>query len=162
MTIRRLFSRRQIEDDLREEICGHLEERAADLVSRGVPLRDAIQQARRDFGNVTLIEERAREIWTWGWIEDFVSDVRFAFRQLRKSPAFATTAALTLAIGIGATTAIFSVADASLFRPLPFFRPDRLVTVNEVVPIIMNRPIRLTAPDLVDYQEQTHAFEAVA
>jgi hypothetical protein len=68
---------------------------------------------------VTLLDEQARDVWAWRWLEDFLADVRFALRQVRKSPAFAGAGALTLAIGIGASAAIFSVADASLLNPLP-------------------------------------------
>jgi putative ABC transport system permease protein len=160
--IRQLFTRQRIEADLAAEIREHLEEKVDELVASGVPRETAIHQARREFGNVTLIEERARDVWRWRWIEDFFSDVRLAARTLRKSPGFAIVAILTLAIGTGANTAIFSVADASLLSPLPFPQPDQLVTVNEIVPVIGNRPIRLTAPDLVDYQEQTHSFDDVA
>src|SRR5919198_546386 len=127
--IQRLLSRRRIHADLSEEIHSHLGQRIDELVSCGVPPEDAVRQARREFGNVTLIEEQAREVWTWRWIEDLFSDVHFALRQLRTAPAFAGAGALTLALGIGANTVVFSVVNAVMLRPLPFPEPERLVSV---------------------------------
>jgi predicted permease len=155
------FRRRSTDADISEEIRQHLDEAIDDLVARGMPRRDAEAAARRQFGNVTLLEERSRDVWRWNVVEDFAADLRYALRQLRRAPAFAAAAILTLAIGIGATTTIFSVADAALLNPLPFPHPDRLVTINEVVPLISDRPIRLTAPDLLDYQSQSRSFDAV-
>src|SRR2546422_8081051 len=122
--IQQLFSRRRIEADLSEEIRGHLDERIEELVSRGLFREDAVHQARLEFGNLTLIEEQARDVWKWRWIEDLFSDVRFSARQLRRSTAFAATGALTLALGIGANTAVFSVVNAVMLRPLPFPAPN--------------------------------------
>src|SRR5579871_4679450 len=90
-----------------------------------------------------------------------IQDIRYAVRTLRKSAGFTLVTVLTLAVGIGSVVAMFSVADAALLNPLPFPNPDRLVTVNEVVPIIANRPIRVTAPDLVDYESENRMFTAV-
>jgi putative ABC transport system permease protein len=154
--------RRSVDDDIAEEIRQHLDEAVEDLVSRGVPRDEAIRRARRDFGNVTLLEERSRDVWHWTWLQDFTADLRYGFRQLRRTPSFALAAIATLAIGIGATTTVFSLANTALLDPLPFPEPDRIVTVNEIVPLIADRPIRLPAPDLIDYQEQSHAFTAVA
>src|SRR5207244_12484280 len=91
---------------------------------------EAGRAARREFGNVTLLEERGREVWRWTILENLISDVRYGFRQLRKSPAFAAAAVVTLALGIGANTAVFSVVNAVILRPLPFPEPDRLVSVR--------------------------------
>ncbi|HTI39506.1 MAG TPA: ABC transporter permease [Vicinamibacterales bacterium] len=153
--------RRTHDEEIAEEIRQHLQEAVDDLVARGMPRRDAEASARRQFGNVALIEERSREVWRWTLASDLAADVRYALRQFRRAPAFAAAAVATLAIGIGATTAIFSVADAALFNPLPFPHPDRLVTLNEIVPLIADRPIRLPAPDLIDYESRSRVFDAV-
>ncbi|MBV8206240.1 MAG: ABC transporter permease [Acidobacteria bacterium] len=89
-------------------------------------------------------------------------DLKFALRSLRRSPGFAAVTVLTLTIGIGAVAAISGIADTALLHPLPFPHSDRLVTLNEVVPLITPNPIRLTAPDLIDYERQTQSFDAVA
>src|SRR3989442_11017926 len=126
--IQRLFSRRRIEADLSEEIRGHLDERIEELVSRGgVPREDAVHQSRREFGNVTLIEEQAREVWRWRWIEDLFSDVRFSLRQLRRSPAFAVAGAVSLGPLIGADTAGCCGVNAVLCRPLPVSPPPAVL-----------------------------------
>jgi putative ABC transport system permease protein len=153
--------RRSSDADIAEEIRQHIDEAVEDLVARGTSRADAEAAARRRFGNVTLMEERSREVWRWTMVSDFIADLRYALRQLRRAPAFAAAAVATLAIGIGATTTIFSVADAALLNPLPFPNPDRLVSINEIVPLIGDRPIRLPAPDLLDYQSQSRTFDAV-
>src|SRR5919201_2779362 len=94
-------------------------------------------------------------------MHSFVHDLRYGARLLLKSPGFAAVTVLTLAIGIGSVAAIFSIADTSLLNPLPFPHPDRLVSVHEIVPIIWSGPLRVTAPDLVDYENENHAFEAL-
>jgi predicted permease len=128
--IRRLFSRRQLFDDLSAEIRAHLEERTDELSRSGLTEEDAAAQARREFGNVTLTEERAREIWQWPRIESFFEDVRFGLRTLRKSPGFTTVAVLTLALGIGANTAIFSLTDQILLERLPVGHPEQLALLS--------------------------------
>jgi predicted permease len=128
--VRRLFSRRQLCNDLSDEIRTHLEERADELFESGLAEEEAAAQARREFGNVTLTEERAREIWQWPRIESFFEDVRFGLRTLRKSPGFTTVAVLTLALGIGANTAIFSITDQILLELLPVRHPEQLAILS--------------------------------
>jgi predicted permease len=153
--------RQSTDADIAEEIRQHIDEAVADLMADGIPRAEAEAAARRRFGNVTLVEERSRDVWRWALVGDFAADVRYALRQLRRAPGFAAAAVATLAIGIGATTTIFSIADAALLNPLPFPNPDRLVTLNEIVPLIADRPIRLPAPDLIDYASQSRSFDAV-
>ena len=115
----RLFRRRQVYDNLAEEIRSHLGERIDSLVAQGMSRADATAAARRAFGNVTNVVERGREVWEWPTLESFAMDVRYALRQLRRTPALSATIILTLAIGIAATTTVFSWARAVLLNPLP-------------------------------------------
>jgi len=129
----RLFSRRRLYGDLSAEIEEHLSEKIDELVAGGMSRAEATRTARREFGNVTLLQERSREVWQWPRLESFVADLRFALRMLRKSPGFTAVAVLTLALGIGANTAIFSVADTLLLRSLPFHRPDQIALLQNAL-----------------------------
>jgi predicted permease len=124
-----LFSRRRRYDDVSVSIHEHLEERTEELVEEGMLREDAERAARREFGNVTLIEEHSREVWQWMPLEAIAANAKFALRRLRKSPGFAVTVLLTLAIGIGANTAVFTVLNSVLFKPLPYQEPERLVSL---------------------------------
>ena len=132
--IRQLLTRRQAYRDLSEEIRQHLDERADALVQSGLSREDAVAAARREFGNVTSLEERGRDVWRWPTVESFLFDVRYALRQLRRQPSFTVVAVLILGLGIGANTAVFSIIDRLLFEPLPFRDPDRLVSVLRMNP----------------------------
>jgi putative ABC transport system permease protein len=123
------FKRNRRYDDLDVSIREHVEERTEELMEDGMSHEEASQKARREFGNVTVIAERSRQVWQWPTLESIWADVKFALHQLRKSPGFAVTAILTLALGVGATTAIFSVVKAVLLDSLPYKDSDRIVAV---------------------------------
>jgi predicted permease len=125
----RVFTRQSRYDDLSVSIQEHMEDKIEELVENGMPRRDAEQAARREFGNVMLIEQRSREVWQWPALESILADLKFTLRRLRKSPGFAITVLLTLAIGIGANTAVFSVINSVLLNPLPYPDSDRLVAL---------------------------------
>jgi predicted permease len=130
----RIFSRKRIYAELSESMREHLDERVDELIRDGMSREDAERVARREFGNPMLLEQRSREVWQWPAMESWLADARFALRRLRKSPGFAITVLLTLAIGIGANTAVFSVLNSVLFRPLPYPNADELVALRLYAP----------------------------
>ncbi len=125
----RIFGRRRRYDDIEVSICEHIEERADELEAEGLSRREAEQRARREFGNVALLKERSREVWQWAALESILADAKLALRRLRRSPGFAFTVLLTLAIGIGANTAVFAVVENILLKPLPYPDSGRLAAL---------------------------------
>ncbi len=123
--------RRVHDDDLNEEIQAHLRMAARDRMERGETLQQAGHSARREFGNVGLVKEVTRDMWGWRSLERLRQDIRYAGRTLRKNPGFAFVAILSIALGVGANTAIFSVIDAVMLKSLPVRNPDELVVVGD-------------------------------
>jgi predicted permease len=128
--IKQLFSRKRLYGDLSAEIQEHIAEKVDELVAGGMSREEATFAARREFGNVLLIEERSREVWQWPPIENFFMDGRYGLRQLRRNPGFTAVAVVTLALGIGANTAIFSLVDQLLLWSVPAREPNRLVKIE--------------------------------
>lgn len=163
MGLRQVFARRGIYRDLADEIQQHIEEKTEALMAEGMSREEAQVAARREFGNVTRIEERGREAWMWPLAESLWADVRFAFRQLGRNPGFAITVVATLALGIGATTAIFSLVNAVLLRPLPFPESDQLMWLSEQdhsLPGVVAES--LSYPNYFDWRARSHSFSGMA
>jgi predicted permease len=127
--LNRIFGRRRRFEDISVSIQEHIEERADELVDEGMPREEAERKARREFGNVAVVQERSREEWQWRALESIWADLKFTFRRLRKSPGFTATILLTLAIGIGANTAVFTVVDSVLLKPLPYPESGQIVAL---------------------------------
>lgn len=124
-----LYSRR-LDDDLADEIRDHVERRAEDLHRRGLTPSEAQRQAALAFGNVTRVREASRDLKVWVRLEGSLQDIRYAARGLVRNRVFAVTAIVSLGLAIGANTAIYSVVDAALLRPLPLPQPDRLLALS--------------------------------
>ena len=132
--LNRLFNRGRRYDDLSVSIQEHIDLRTEELMEDGMARKEAEQAARREFGNVTLMKERSREEWQWAALESLLADLKLTLRRLRKSPGFAVTVLLTLAIGIGANTAVFSVVTSVLLRPLDYPESERLAALTLKAP----------------------------
>ena len=149
-----------IESDLDREILAHIELRMDDNIAAGMTPAEAREEARRHFGNVVLTRERASEAWRFPRIESFSQDLRYGLRGVRRSPGFAFTVILTLALGIGATTAIFSVVYNVLLRPLPYPGGERLARLGEVAGQASG--ISVTWINYLHWRAENRAFEEMA
>jgi predicted permease len=158
-----VFGRRRVFRELAEETRSHLEEKVEELVAGGMSPGDAEAAPRREFGNWGLVERDGRGVWRWGQMEDFFTDLRFGLRMFRKNPGFTAVALLTLALGIGASTIIFSIVHAVLLTPLPYRDSGRLV-------VIYDRETRATGlsklmdlyEDFETYRDSGKSFEQMA
>ena len=124
------FRRKKLENNLDRELRYHFERRIHDLQQSGLPATEAYRQAKLELGGVTQIQEDVRDVWLARWVRDFVYDLRFSVRSFRKTPSFTITAILSLMLGIGATTAIYSLVDQLLMHALPVRQPERLVLID--------------------------------
>jgi putative ABC transport system permease protein len=158
---RALGRRRNLTDELQQEMEAHLQFLIDVNLERGIPLEEARVAARREFGNVTLIEERSREAWQWPKLESFWADLTLSFYQLRRAPAFTLTALAALALGIGTTTAVFSVVNTVILKPLTYPRPDRLVLFFESSPRGGTFPVA-SLPEFYFWQQQSNLFQDVS
>ncbi len=162
----RLRPRNRRYDDLAVSIQEHIDERTEELIDDGMSRKEAAQKARREFGNVTLIAERSREVWQWPTLESLWADVRHALLRLRRSPGFAATVILTLAIGIGANTTVFTVLNSVLIKPLPYPKPDQLVALWLNAPgaaglANFSEGLRLSPSMYFTFSEQNRTFQSL-
>src|SRR6185312_6805381 len=163
MRLRQILSRKRLDADLAEEMRQHLAERVEELIATGVPANVAQQTAKKQFGNLSLLEEQGREVWRWQKLEAVLHDIRFGARRLKQSPAFTIVCIVTLALGLGANFALFSLVKAVLLNPLPFRDPSRLVMLYET-----SDPNDPTTYNVVptatfeDWQTGSHGFAEMA
>jgi len=158
--LRNLFRSRSVEADLNEEIDSYLELAAEENIRAGMSAKDAQRKVRVELGGAEQVKERIREQRLGAWVYSVFADARYAFRQLRKNPGFTVVAVLTLALGIGCTTAIFSVVYGVLLRPLPYHDPNRILAIFEVTS--KGRPSRLADPNFNDFRDQNRSFSTIA
>ncbi|MGH9384534.1 MAG: permease prefix domain 1-containing protein, partial [Vicinamibacterales bacterium] len=160
--VRSLFTRSNVERDLDDEIRDHLDRDIADRMRHGVALGEARRQALADFGGVDNVRERLRDEHGISILEDLTRDTRFAMRRLGRNPRYATLIVLTIGLGIGAATAVFSAVDGVLFKPLALENPDAIVTLWQTK-IAENIDRDDFSPGTwLELRERTHSFTHVA
>jgi len=155
--IPQIFRRRKFNEDLSEEIRLHIEEHTEQLMSDGMSAEEAAREARRAFGNRTLLEERSREVWQWPTLESIGADLRFAVRQLRRSPGFAVIAIATLTLAIGANAVVFGVLNALILRPLNVPQAESLFIIQHGSDIGSH-----SYPDYLDLRQRNRSFDDMA
>jgi predicted permease len=154
------FRQNKNDNDLEEELRSHREMRTQDNVNAGMSEQEAGLDARRRFGNIALIQEQTRTEHLVGWLESVVQDIRYGFRTLRRSPAFTIVAILTMVLSIGATTAIFTLVESILLRPLPYTQADRLITIATFMPF-ENSEVT-ASPQYMAWRDGNSTLESVA
>jgi putative ABC transport system permease protein len=156
-----LWRSEQLHKEIAEEMRFHIDQRTADNIHRGMPSAEARKEAEQRFGGVTRIQEQAYELRSVGWIESFVQDVVYGSRLLHRTPGFTLAVVLTLALGIGTSTAMFSILYSVLLRPLPYPQPEKLVSLAEKhVSAASRGPV--SAANFYDWRDQSGAFSSVA
>lgn len=154
------FRSSSVDEEMEEELRSHIQNRSDDLERSGLPRQEAERQARIEFGGYQKFKEECREATGGQLWQTLFQDARYGLRMLRKAPGFTAVAVLTLALGIGANTAIFSVVYAVLLRPLPFKDPARLVMLNETTPRVGT--VSVSYPNFLDWRSQSHTFSQMA
>ncbi|HEY2001649.1 MAG TPA: ABC transporter permease, partial [Acidobacteriaceae bacterium] len=165
LRLRGLLFRRREEQSLQAEMQFHLDALVAENIAAGMSAEEARYAAMRTFGNATLANERTRETWGWTWLERLLQDLRFAMRQIGRAPGFALIAILTLALGIGANTAVFTLTHAMLLSSLPVQEPDRLVRLaidlTDADPTEDNSDEPLSLPMMQALNREAKSFDGV-
>jgi len=160
--MRSVFRPKRMDHELDEELRFHLERAIAENISAGMSAEEARTAALREFGGVEQIRQECSDMRRLNWLQDFSQDIHYAWRMLSKSPGFTLIAILTLALGIGANTAIFSVVYAVLLKPLPYPDPDRLVNLFETKPQEGVQEAGSSYQDFREFRDQNHVFSAFA
>jgi len=157
---RRIFRRRLHRQEIDEEFEAHLALESKVLQERGLSREEADREARRSFGTRTRLAEDAREAWVWGWLDQLSQDLRYASRTLLRNRAFSFAAILSIALGIGAGTAVYGIADTVFLRPLPYNKPDQLMWVAVRFPRL--RTEFLASPDYALWRRENDMFQSMA
>jgi len=160
--LRNVFSKRHVEADLQDEVRSHLQMLTDEHLRDGMSPEEAQRTAGIELGGVEQVKEQVREQRLGNWLHSLYSDSRFALRQLLKNPGFTTVTLLTIALGIGVNTAIFSVIDAVLLRPLPFHDPARLVACKSIDTKDPTQGGDISYPAFLDWRAQSHSFQAMS
>ena len=155
-----LFRRRNLEAEMAEEMRQHLERRTQEKIADGFSPDEARHAAQSEFGGIAQVQEQCRDERRFVWLEEFFQDARFALRSLRKNPGFTAVVVFTLTLGIGACTAIFSIVDAVLLRPLPYREAEKIVSLREVD--AKGRQITFAEPNFLDVRARSHTLAAAA
>jgi putative ABC transport system permease protein len=158
--LRNLFLSRRVEVDLDQEVHSHLEMLTEENIRAGMPPEEARRAARLELGGIEQVKEQVREERIGNWLHSVLSDCRYGLRQLRKNPGATAVMVSTLALAMGATTAIFSVVYGVLLRPLPYPDSNRIMAIFEVTS--KGRPSRLADPNFDDFRNQSRSFQAIA
>ena len=156
----RLLRRNKLEQELGRELQFHIAERISEFKSTGLSEDEARRRVRQEFGGIEQVKEECRDARGTLGLESTIQDLRYTVRTLRYNPGFALAAIVTMTLGIGANTAIFSAVNAALLRPLPYKQPERLVSISDIVQGMKNWPS--TYPNYLDWQRQNRSFEEIA
>src|SRR5881394_248601 len=165
LRLRSLFRGTQADQEVDDELRDHLERKTEEYVAQGMTQEAAHRRARMDLGGIEQTKERCRDARHVNWIQDLIQDLHYGVRTLRKSPGFTAVAILILALGIGANTAVFSVVNAVLLKPLSYRDPDRIVTLSDFsttreASTALSKQV--SVPDFQDWHDQSSSFEAMA
>src|SRR5580698_7526798 len=164
LRIKSLALRRKLHHDLEDELDFHLAMRQQKFERAGLSPSDAAAAARRRFGNPTLRRETLRSLWTFAWLDSFARDLRYACRTMARAPLFTMVAIVTLAYGIGANTAIFSIVNGILLRAMPYQRPTDLYSIREVIQEGAGRHLLacVNVGNALEWTQRAHSFQSIA
>src|SRR3984957_13840576 len=157
---RNVFSKRSNDGDLDDEVHAYVESLAEEKIRQGMPPEEARRAARIELGGIEQVKEQVREVRAGAWLDSLLQDLRYGARMLRKNPGFTAIAVLTLALGIGANTEIFSFVHGVLLAPLPYHDASRLVVLNETTPRVGT--VSVSYPNFIDWRAQSRSFSEIA
>ena len=161
LRLRSMFHRAQADQDLDDELRDHLDRKTGEYLAQGLTQAEAHRRARLDLGGFEQTKEKCRDTRHVNWIQDLIQDLRYGLRMLCKSPGFTAVAVLTLALGIGANTAIFSIVNGVMLQPLPYPHPEQLVVVARTAPRF-SWPVPVSGPNFLDWRSRATQFQSLA
>jgi len=161
LRLRSLFLWAQADQEVDDELRDHLDRKTEEYVAQGMTREEAHRRARLDLGGIEQTKEKCRDARRVNWIQDLIQDLRYGLRMLRKSFGFTSVAVLTLALGIGANTAIFSIVNGVMLQPLPYPHPQQLVVIARTVPRF-DHPVPVSGPNFLDWRARATQFQSLA